>query len=186
MNKILDKAEELRKKAKEILEKGKVVEMLQPFGKVILRGSYALDLMVVEDIDISVINPTADYKESAIQALNKFADDGYFQSCHLYNWSDYSKPEFPKGFYLGLQTPVKGKKWKIDIWFIKKETGYEKTIIPQLKNLSPEKRILILTLKQYKNDKKLNISSADIYKLVLEGKLNNIEELKNIYRIERF
>jgi hypothetical protein len=67
MNNLKDiqlKSKQLKSDAEEILLKGKVVEILKPFGEVVLRGSFALDLMVVEDIDLSVINPDVGYKRS--------------------------------------------------------------------------------------------------------------------------
>lgn len=178
MDECAQKAQGLKNQAEELLAKGKIIENLTPFGEVKFTGSYALDLMTVEDIDMVVINPNSEYKETAIKTLNAFANKNFFQSYHLYDWVRFNKPGFPTGFYLGLQTPFNNKKWKIDIWFIKKLTEYEKRIVPQLKNLPEEKRSLILRLKHHKQKNNLEISSADIYKLVLEGKLKSVKGLK--------
>jgi hypothetical protein len=180
MDKLVVRSKKLKVEAEGIIKKGKLIENLRPFGEVVLKGSFALDLMIVEDIDISVINPKANCKKSCISAFNRFAEDGLFQSCHYFNWSDWRREYFPKGYYLGLQVPVGEVKWKVDIWFIKEETDYEKTIVPKLKKLSDEKRLLILQLKHYRNENKLDVSSADIYKMVLEDKLKSIEDLKKI------
>jgi len=161
-------SEIIKKDADLLLQKSNLLELLGVYGQVRLTGAYRLDLMFNGDIDIHVTNPRIT-KKSVVKALNQLIKQGFFRAYLLGDWVQFRKAKFPKGFYIGLKTVFNKRKWKIDIWFLKKDDLKETKLIDFVeKNLDSKKKQTILKFKQIRKRKNLKISGPDIYKAVLE------------------
>ena len=165
-----------KKTADILMEEGKVMGTLNSLGEVYESGSYLLDLMLNSfDIDLFVVNPSISKQENAILAINEFIKGNYFNGYHYFDWVQFRKEYFPKGYYVGVQRPFKEQKWKIDIWFYEKYPRKHMEYLERLKKLTEEQRNLIL---QIKNERANGIAmgGANTYNLVLENKVKTIEE----------
>jgi hypothetical protein len=157
----------IKKDADWLLENSSILKMLKRYGRINLTGGYKLDLMMNGDIDIHIHNPKIK-KEQAVDAMNRFIRMDYFKAVLFYDFVKYKKDGFPKGYYVGLKKPFKGKTWKFDIWFLKSDKENEKSISAIIKKLDDDKRVTILRLKEWRNKLGLKIGGGDIYKEVIK------------------
>lgn len=177
---LVNRSKILRKEADLLLEKSDLLGLLKDYGRVRFTGAYRLNLMLDGDIDIHIINPKIT-KKFVIKALNQLIDQAFFRIYLFGDWVQFGKPEFPKGYYLGLKTVFKQRKWKIDIWFLKKDDPEEIKLMDFIeKNLDSKRRLAILRFKEIRKRKNIEISSYDIYKMVMEkGIINDKDFLKS-------
>lgn len=117
-------ASSIRQNAKNVLELKNIEASLQTMGQLFYTGSYVLDLMTWNDIDMQLIlneglNP--------IEALGNFfltmTEDPDFIEAQLIHFKEDYKPKMPRGVYLGLKIncPSYGGIWKLDVWVLSKE-----------------------------------------------------------------
>ncbi|HLC38529.1 MAG TPA: hypothetical protein VJJ80_00135 [Patescibacteria group bacterium] len=181
-NNLFEKSEKFKADADKILKESDLINFLSKYGKVKPVGAYHFDIMMRGDIDFHIFMEKVD-KEKVIDALNKLIGQGYFQAYMFDDFVKYSRliknsnDQFPYGYYLGLIVIPKGydKRWKIDIWFIEKDSLSGKKYYQLLKNnLNEENKKLILELKDYKIKNKLDFPSTIIYDAVLVKGIKNI------------
>jgi hypothetical protein len=145
---------------------------------VAIRGSYDLNLMVDGDIDLDVVNPKMT-KKLSLDALNKLIKKNYFRGYLYYDFTTHFHPGFPPHYYVGLKTRFRGRKWKVDVWFLPAPTLRNERLVPYIKkNLTPQNRQTILNLKYQVKTKNLKISSYLIYMAVLQSKVKSLKELQ--------
>ncbi|KPJ70820.1 hypothetical protein AMJ51_00840 [Microgenomates bacterium DG_75] len=179
---LVNRSKILRKEADLLLDKSDLLELLRDYGRVRFTGAYRLNLMFEGDIDIHVINPQIT-KKAAVKALNQLIEQGFFRMYFFGDWVKFRRVEFPKGFYIGLKTVFNQRKWKIDIWFLKKDDPKEIKLINFIeKNLNSEKRLTILKFKQIRSRKNIEISSYDIYKIVTEKGITNTKDFLRLVK----
>ncbi|NTU98547.1 hypothetical protein HGA64_00880 [Candidatus Falkowbacteria bacterium] len=170
-------SKQVKKEADLLLKKTKLIELLNKYGYVHKRGSYELDLMVDGDIDVYVIDKQFS-KERAMQCLNELILQNAFRGYLFYDFVKRRKRGFPKGYYLGLKTLFNGKKWNIDIWFMKSMDGvsnrFMKKVVAGLNDVRREK---ILELKKIVKDRKIDLPSFVIYNAVIDGGVVDIKQL---------
>lgn len=170
-------SKQFKKAADLLLEKTRLIELLEKYGNVHKVGSYRLDLMVDGDIDIYVIDQQF-CKERAIKCLNDLISQNKFSGYLFYDFVQRRKKGFPKGYYIGLKTRYGGKKWKIDIWFMKTMDGISSRFIKKVvSRLNDEKRSKILEFKKIVKDKKIDLPSYVIYNAVIDGAADNMRKL---------
>lgn len=173
MEDLIEKANNWKKTADDLLRKSNLISTLNEYGSVAVVGSYKYNLMTKGDIDIYVLNDNSS-KELAINALNKLIEMEKFRGYFFYDWVKYRKEEFPIGYYVGLKTKIDNEKWKIDIWFLEKP-------VPELvgmDKLDNNKRNIILKIKSERDARNLLISSYEIYDSVINRGFENIEDFE--------
>jgi len=182
MKKYLIKARKLKDKAKLILDELDIIRILKKVGRVEIVGSYALDLMSWEDIDITVTGEL-DYKKYLEVANYMFQKEKVY-SLNLQDFRKSIYPNRPQGIYLGvkyLEDP--DIFWKIDIWFFNKGERSAKDIVEFVKeNITKEKREIILNIKnkiREKTESGKEISGKEVYEAVLR---EGIEDLRGFKR----
>lgn len=74
-------SEQTRKSAMNLIKKLNIIDTLSEVGTPMIIGSYELDLMIDNDIDIVVQSNNP--KVSAVNALNKFIDTEIVQKCEF-------------------------------------------------------------------------------------------------------
>jgi hypothetical protein len=181
-----EEAERLRKQASLILSKSRLLELLAEYGKVNVTGSYALDLMTAADIDIHVINPTI-RKAVVKEALDRLIKQDFFDGYHFHDWVSHFRTArfaFPndtnplKGYYLALRVVFRRRRWKIDVWFLKKPDSKGVRLMRMVKdNMTEKTRLTILKLKHMRSERKLDVSSAVIYKAVMTKHVTTLQGL---------
>ncbi len=174
-------SENLKIRGAKLLEESGLIKNLQNFGEVHIVGSFAANLLVNGDIDISVIREESFTQEEALEILKFLYKAGGFRSYFIGgDWNDpRAGNEFPDGYYLGMKTKNGIETWKIDIWFLDtKEFEVRKNSLQiQEVELTTDQRELILRLKRERNEKKLPVSSQTIYEAVLNEGATSLEEI---------
>lgn len=156
-----------------LLAKNNLINQLCTFGEVEITGSMAMNLMSIPDIDIYVINSKMT-KKKAIAVLNKFILSNQFRGHLFYDFTVHKHHGFPKGWYVGLKKRFLGKKWKIDIWCLRKNSR------PQLNidRITQAQRRKILALKNRRDMLKLELPAWYIYKAVIKHDLSALKILR--------
>ncbi len=161
--------------------------MIREIGELFYTGSYALDLMTWNDIDIQVVIENG---TNAIEALrdifNRLAKDSGFIEAQMIHFYGNYKPRMPRGVYLGIKIdcPGFGGIWKLDIWSLAKH-DFEKNrvLIETLKSkLDPQNRALILELKHEMmvgGERVPQMGSHFLYQAIL---LNGIRDKEALYK----
>ena len=166
------KSLQVKKEADALLEESQLIPFLQGYGSVQVAGSYALDLMVNRDIDLYVINP-AHTQKSTLEALNASIRRNCFQLHLYYNSFQFPREGMPPGYYIGIKTPFRDHKWKIDIWFLHTDLPARSQLIQAVEQASEKEKIAILRFKQFVLEKGLDIGSVFIYEAVLQQHISN-------------
>jgi len=168
--KLLEHSSKTRIVASKLLEEKNIIKTLSKVGEPLLVGSYALDLMLDEDIDIVVKTNTP--KLSAIDAINSFIAVEVAQKYEFGDFVRYSRNNRPKGYIVNLLiTEYANIKWEIEIWFFTEVTYYLNQLKDYKGKLSPQKKLEILKrkhLRKYSGKTKHEIGSVDIYEEVLK------------------
>ncbi|MDQ2716272.1 MAG: hypothetical protein M3Z08_15315 [Chloroflexota bacterium] len=170
---LFEKSRQVQAESDALLEESSVVRTLEGYGQVRFTGSYAYHLMVNRDIDIYVIN-AATSRGGVTEALSTFIRQGFFHGCLYYDFVDFTQERFPYGYYIGLKTPFRGEKWKIDIWFLWQDIPAREPLIQDLRALDEGKRATILEIKRYVAEHELDIASIKIYNAVLREGVSDI------------
>lgn len=157
--------------ADQLLASSDLISILSRHGEVKLVGSYPARLMVHGDIDAHIVKKSAFTKAEVIRILTSIIAETTFTSYFFGDWCKSGKDSnFPHGYYIGLKVVYKGRKWKIDLWFLderqQNRNDRERLNIGDIK-LTPAQKSTILRLKQYRNGLGLTISGQKVYEAVL-------------------
>lgn len=167
---LLKLSKKLHTDANSLLKKTGLIKKLSKYGDVLISGSYDLDLMMDGDIDLFVINKKIDKQES-VNILKELIMQNYFNGYLYYDWTKRKHEGFPKGYYIGLKTEFKKRKWKVDVWLVGKKFKPTEDLITFIRaSLNEKNKKVILDLKYKAKNKGLNLKSSDIYKKVLGKK----------------
>ena len=124
--KILETSKHIKEIASKLLEEKNIMEILSQVGKPEIIGSYALDLMFDEDIDIVV--ETDNPKKSAKEALNYFIDNETTQKYEFGDFVKFPRENRPQGYIVNIKTIYENTKWEVEIWFLKDTSEYKKQL----------------------------------------------------------
>ena len=150
-----------------LLKRTGLIKKLSKYGEVLISGSYDLDLMMDGDIDLFIINKKID-KQKSINILQDLIIQNNFNGYLYYDWTKRKREGFPPGYYIGLKTDFKKRKWKVDIWLVKEIYKPTEKLMNFIKsNLNEKNKKIILDLKYKTKTKNLNLRSSDIYKKIL-------------------
>lgn len=179
----LQRQNELRHQADIILQDLDLKNFLMRFGKVIFVGSYALELMSWEDIDI-VVSTNPNYKDY-LEAVNYFFPKDNVYSMNIQDFRKSIYPDRPQGIYCGVSYLAKPSTfWKIDIWFMSHSTAID-VMQGVEKKLNNENRSVILKIKNEMRDKTTygkQVSGMDVYKAVLDEGITTLEDFEKYLR----
>lgn len=180
-------ANSIRSNAERILESKNIDSTIRKMGDLFYTGSYALDLMTWNDIDMQVVlkedvNPI----EELGNVFNLLVKDADFIEAQMIHFHGNFKPKMPRGVYLGIKIdcPNMGGLWKLDIWSLAKP-DFEKNrlLIKTLKSkLDSQNRDLILELKHEMmagSERIPQMGSHFLYEAIL---LEGIREKEAIYK----
>ena len=124
--------------------------------------------MMDGDIDIFIINKRIDKKKS-IGVLNDLIIKDDFNGYLYFDWTKRKHVGFPKGYYIGLKTKFKERKWKVDICLVNEKFKPAEKLMNFVKlNLNEKNKKTILNLKYKVKTKSLDLRSSEIYLRVLD------------------
>ena len=169
---------ERKMNADRILYEFGLLKKIEEIGKAHIIGSYRMNMMAWNDLDIDVENDT--------MSLDKMYELSVFimKTFHpvWYEAKEEINDEGKKVWFHGFETMITGELWNIDLWFFDKKTilDAEKYCDNIMNNTDQTQKDTIVSIKselilrglysfeQYK--------SIDVYKAVLEGNVKNIDD----------
>lgn len=163
----------------------KLLDKLDSIGKVSITGSYSMDMIVWNDLDINVLN-----SEMSNEKLYQLTE--YITKTFNPVWYEAKKEINDDGkavWFHGFETTILGELWNVDIWFFDQDTidkaeAYCNNIY-EITTANPNKRKSIISIKESLIAQKLysfdKYKSIDVYEAVLNRNINTIDEfLKKI------
>lgn len=165
----------IRSNATKLFELLKISDQIKTYGSLHFTGSYELDLMTWNDIDMQIVaNEGVNPMDMMTQLFTWISHDKGFVEAQLIHFKDNYKPKMPRGIYLGVKVnyPEFGGIWKLDFWALA-DADFEKnrTLIESLRSkLTDENRKTILDFKQalmQSADRPPQMASHFLYQAVL-------------------
>ncbi|MCM1307932.1 MAG: hypothetical protein NC223_04970 [Butyrivibrio sp.] len=163
-----------------------LLEELKRYGYPHIIGSYRMDMMAWNDLDIDVEND-----KMSLDKLYTLSD--YIIKTFHPVWYE-AKEERTDGnkpvWFHGFETLAEGELWNIDIWFLDKDTiekaeQYCDSIARRVSDM-PELKRSITDIKQKLIARGLysfeQYSSMDVYNAVLNHKITNIDDFLSVYK----
>ena len=182
---LIQKSQEFKKQADEILKDSKLVEVLSKYGEIKFTGSYPLDVMMRPDLDVYAI-AKENSREKMLEVVQGIFSSCYFDEIRFTNYLDFHKDQDDhKGYYFQPLVKIGENRWKLDIWLMTEDRyrPYTEHFLELLnKDSNPdEKRLAIIKLKNhYREGQKYRsgINGKMIYEAVLEHGINNVEDFE--------
>ena len=174
----------IRENANRLLAETSLIPILESFGTVHITGSYAMDLMAWNDLDLYLLPDLSRFDMyQLISAVNS--------TLHPLRFDGIVQPEKQKWFY-GAEFLFQGERWNLDIWIrnedeIRRSELYCREIVRQTDE-NPSLRQTVIEIKEaliqrgaYGIDKhpQLHYHSADIYSAVLNENILSAEAFLN-------
>jgi hypothetical protein len=161
-----------------------LLKRIEEIGKPHIIGSYRMNMMAWNDLDIDIENEAMSLDE--MYELSSFILNT-FQPV-WYEAKEEVNDEGKKVWFHGFETMITGELWNIDLWFFDKQTildaeNYCDTIAHRADQVQRDTIVKIkselierglYSFEQYK--------SIDVYKAVLESNVNNIDEFLRLFK----
>lgn len=178
MTDVIERAAERKRVAETILADLGPVSKWERFGRPVLVGAMACDLLVDLDIDMEVYCPELRI-EDGFQVLTECALNERVTKARFAN--ELSGPD--RALYSQLRyRSDDGTEWKIDMWSVREDYDLprgESFVEPMRAALTPETRQAILELKELRSqDPDLRCPSIDLYRAVLDDDVRTAEDLR--------
>lgn len=146
-------SEVIRKNAQLVLEKIGLIPLANKYGELFFTGSYALNLMTWNDIDMQIVfQQGRDPKEAFLEIFGHFVKTPEFIKAEVIHFTGDYKSFMPRGFYLGMHMNFSelGGIWKLDLWALsEKDFQKNRSLLEALEEkITPESRALILAIKR--------------------------------------
>ena len=153
-------------------------DKLAEIGKPHIIGSYRMDMMAWNDLDIDIENEAMSLEkiyELSTLIINTFHPVWY-------EAKEEVNSDGKKGWFHGFETMITGALWNVDLWFFDKETiaeaeNYCDNIAD---NTSQAQKDTIVSIKSELIERGLysfeQYKSVDVYKAVMESNVRNVDE----------
>jgi hypothetical protein len=171
----------LQGQARTLMTDQSLIEILSNAGTPQVVGSFELDLIVWPDLDIEIITPDPPETAAVLRVVQILIDNANFSRMTISDTRAATKPEVPRGMYVGPDVVHGELTWQLDLWFLsQKQMERRKHLTDTFRALlTPANRRTILELKQYAaaSDKyHRGVSSVDLYSAVLEHNVTTLDE----------
>lgn len=178
MHDILQRAAQRRLKAEKILRELQLIERWQRYGRPVVVGAVAYDLVVSPDIDMEIYCPDLRV-EHGFEVLGACALQPGVIGAKFVN--ALAQPD--KALYWQLRyLDETGLEWKVDMWSAPCDYDLPRSeylVEPMKRALTPELRDAILRLKEARAaDESLACLSIDLYRAVIEDGVRTAEEFR--------
>ena len=175
-----------KEQADYILHQCGLLEKLKTYGCPHIIGSYRMDMMAWNDLDIDVENDkmSLDKLYTLSEYIIKTFHPVWYEAKEEHNDEDKTV------WFQGFETLVEGQLWNIDIWFFDKDTiakaeQYCDSITQQVSDM-PDLKQSIISLKQELIARKLysfeQYTSMDVYHAVLNQQITNVDDFLAVYK----
>lgn len=155
-----------------------LLERLETIGKPHIVGSYRMDMMAWNDLDVDI--------ENEAMSLDRLYDLSAFIVNTFrpvwYEAKEEVNDEGKKVWFHGFETTVTGELWNVDLWFFDKETiaNAEKYCDSILDRTTQAQKDRIVSIKKELIARGLysfeQYRSIDVYKAVVESNASNGDE----------
>lgn len=180
------KSGEIREQAEKILDETGLLAELSKYGKVHPIGSYRMDIMAWNDIDIDVRNDTMSLEK--LYELTRYVLDVFHPV--WYEAKEEVTDEGKTVWFHGWEAVIDGELWNFDIWFFDMETIAEAEEfcdgISAKLTAEPEKKAVIAQIKRELIERGMysfgQYHSMDVYRAVLELGITSADEMIRDYR----
>ena len=175
---------ERKKNADRLLYEFGLLEKLEEYGTAHIIGSYRMDMMAWNDLDIDIENDT--------MSLDKL----YTLSSYIINtfspiWYEAKEERTPEGkrvWFHGFETKILGELWNVDLWFFDKETIRQAGLYCDsiASKASPMQKSIIIDIKNELIARGLysfeQYKSIDVYKAVIDCNIKTTDEFLDLFR----
>ena len=170
-----------------ILYKVGLLDELKKYGQPHIIGSYRMDMMAWNDLDIDIEN-------SAMSIDKLYQLTQWIIKTFKPVWYEAKEEVTDDGktvWFHGFETNITGELWNVDLWFFDKDTieAAEKYCDEIAEKASYTQKKQIIEIKQeliaremYSFDK---FSSMDVYSAVIDNGVTNIDEFLNKFGDEK-
>lgn len=176
----------IEEQAKRILYDCGLLEELSRYGTPHIIGSYRMDMMAWNDLDIDIENENMSLDK--LYRLSQFIIDKFHPM--WYEAKEEINSENKTVWFQGFEAFIENELWNVDLWFFDKDTiklaeEYCDGIVLQVKEL-PESKEQIIRLKRELIARKLysfdQYTSIDVYNAVLNQHIVDVESFLANYR----
>jgi len=172
---IIEIADNLHREADRIIYDSGIDKILNTYGNVFYTGSYFLNVMVWQDLDITIVMKPDPYSiEAFFEIGRKIARIDFVTSLRFDNFYKRKVQNLPEGLYWGIRfdSGNQNKPWKIDLWAKDKQSfAQDRTNMESiLQKMDQETRKLIIETKHSlltPEGRTLELSGYQIYKAIL-------------------
>lgn len=145
-------SDHIHAQADAVLARLQLSSLIEQLGELYFTGSYALNLMTWNDIDIQVVvKQELAPIDALMKIMNLFVHQKNLLKASIINFVEGYKPHWPRGVCLSakIDFPDLGGVWKFDIWALQEEDlRKNRLLLEQLRSAMGESaRNLILELK---------------------------------------
>ena len=172
-----------RERADSILYEFGLLEELRRYGKPHLIGSYRMDMMAWNDLDIDVEND-----EMSLARLHELT--AYVLNTFHPVWYEAKEEVTDEGntvWFHGFEAIIDGELWNVDIWFFNRETidRAERYCDRIAETANAAERAAVIQIKQELIARKLygfdQFHSTQVYEAVLEKHILTVEAFLEEY-----
>lgn len=175
-----------KEQADHILYQCGLLKELKKYGCPHIIGSYRMDMMAWNDLDIDVEND-----KMSLDKLHNLSD--YIIKTFRPVWYEAKEERTNENktvWFHGFETLLDGQLWNIDIWFFDKDTiekaeQYCDLITRQVSDM-PDLKQSITDIKQELIARRLysfeQYTSMDVYNAVLNQQIKNIDDFLAVYK----
>lgn len=165
-------------KANRILYELGLLKRLEEIGEPHIIGSYRMDMMAWNDLDIDIENDTMSLDK--MYELSAFIINTFHPV--WYEAKEEVNADGKRVWFHGFETMIAGERWNVDLWFFDKETisNAENYCDNISNNISQTQKDIIVSIKSELISRGLysfeQYKSIDVYKAVLENNVKNVDE----------
>ncbi len=163
-----------------------LLEELKRYGDPHIIGSYRMDVMSHNDLDIDVCNENMSMEKM-------YGLTGYILERFSPSWYEAKQEVDGQGktvWFHGFEAVVNGELWNVDIWFFDQEVVQKaEAFCDKVKgelDREPDKKAAVLSLKRDLMEKGLytfeHFTSMDVYNAVLEQGIRTVDEFLTRYK----
>ena len=172
-----------KSQADRILYEFGLLKKLEELGVPHIIGSYRMDMMAWNDLDIDIENDGMSLDK--LYELSSFILNTFHPT--WYEAKEEINEEGKKVWFHGFETMITGELWNIDLWFFDKDTianaeRYCDNIAKRTNQIQKDRIVQIkeelIARELYSFEK---YKSLDVYKTVLENNVENVEDFLKFF-----
>ena len=176
-----------KEKADYFLHDCGLLDELKKYGVPHMIGSYRMDMMAWNDVDIDV-----EHTDMSLDQLHRLT--AFILERFRPTWYEAKQETDPSGktvWFHGFETMMTGELWNFDIWFFDRETieTAERYCDTVSRNATEAQRKAIVEIKKALIDQGLysfeQYRSVDVYQAVMEMGITGIEDFLSLYHRDR-